>query len=94
MLLIWCQVYITMHFWGCGTPVIALTAVQLLTQATLHSLSPRPPSIPSLLHVYSNLCMYMYATFFNGGRTLWVSILGQPPNHDQHFGLGHRPTQW
>ncbi|KAL5486457.1 hypothetical protein EMCRGX_G018935 [Ephydatia muelleri] len=24
----------------------------------------------------------------------WDYTLVQPPNHDQHLGLGHRPTQW
>ena len=28
------------------------------------------------------------------GNTCWDYTLGQPPNHDQHLGLGHRPTQW
>ena len=27
-------------------------------------------------------------------RRCVTSTLGQPPNHDQRLGLGHRPTQW
>ena len=50
------------------------------------------PTLHSLCFVYSNLYMCMYAIFINGGHTLWFSTLGQPPNHDQHLGLGHRPT--
>ena len=67
----------------CGTPVKALTVVQLLTQATLHSLS----------FMYSNLYLWAHPMGFYPGTATkpWMTRVlvwdrGRP-NGDQHHPL-------
>ena len=58
--------------------------------------------IPTCMHPCLTDVMYSHkpvqiSNHFWGchlGSTCWDYTLGQPQNHDQHLGLGHRPIQW
>ena len=80
LLSIWLQV-LHLSKGSMGTALLALTATSC--SPTLH--------FPSLHYVFH--CIHVYVISSMVGDTLQASTLGQPPNHDQRLGLGHRPTK-
>ena len=59
-----------------------------------HLYVPMPNWCNVLPQVWNHIQISNHFGGYHLGNTCWDYTLGQPPNHDQHFGLGHRMTQW
>ena len=70
-------------------PPLPLSPLCTLHFPSLHYV----PSTSPLSIMYFNVYMFMLFSSMVG-NTVRGFYPGQPPNHDQHLGLGHRPTQW